>query len=135
MANIIAAGRIPRTDNIPHTYDLVKGVEVDPLDWLLPTAVHREELEEYGPSTLTADFVALILKDWRAGDDEHDDECRESTLRKNRGASGSRAAPSVFSPNFPRVIMACGDDYKVPFAELQPWLNAEGKAIVVTLPR
>jgi len=130
-------GPHPENFNHPRTFHLGRGVEVDPRDWFLPSAVKREDLGgNYGLyKTLTPAFVAMILEEWKPGGDEQDQECRDATLTQESWSVGIARGALVFSPNFPRVIMACGDDYKVPFAKLQPWLNAKGKAAVATLPR
>lgn len=130
-------GAHPENFSNLRTFDLVSGREVDPLDWLLPRAVKREDLGGGNGvyKTLTSEFVQMILKGWKAGGDAQDEECREATLTQDSWNAGIARGRLVFSPNFPRVIMACGDDYEVPIEELQPWLNDRGKAIVGTLPR
>ncbi len=127
-------GAHPTNANIPRTFDLVEGVEVDPLDWFLRAAVHSQDLGgDYGEyKTLTPALVALILNNSPA---RNDDECMEATRIQESWKVGVERGALVFSPDFPRVIMACGDDYKVPFHRLQPWLNKKGKAAVATLPR
>lgn len=127
-------GAHPEAGNTPLTFDLTSGAEVDPLDWFTPSAVHRDDLgKQYGIyKTLTPSFVAVILKDWK-GDDR--DECEDATRSEESWNVGITRGALVFSPSLPHVIAACIDEYKVPFAQLQPWLNAKGKVAVATLPR
>lgn len=125
----------PHPDNVfsPRTFDLELGIEVDPLDWFGPEAVHREDLG--GDSgiykTLTPAFIKVVL-DARNLDDS---DCDEAIKEQKSWSVGLKAGALVFSPNFPRVIMACGEDFDVPFARLQPWLNSQGKETMATLPR
>ena len=127
-------GPSPQTVNTPRTFDLAEGVAVDPLDWLDARAVHREELGgEYGVyKTLTPDFVAAILGGWQ---EREQPDCDEAMRSQRSWTAGIARGSLVFAPDFPRVIMACGESFEIPFAHLHPWLNAEGKAAIATLPR
>lgn len=126
-------GAHPDNVNAPRTFDLALGIEVDPLDWFGPKAVHREDLGgEYGIyKTLTPAFIKVVLN----GRNLDDSDCDEAIKEQESWSAGLRAGVLVFTPNFPRVIMACGEDFEVPFARLQPWLNGQGKAAIATLPR
>ena len=126
-------GAHPESVNTPRTFDLALGMEVDPLDWFGPKAVHREDLGgEYGIyKTLTPSFVKVVLN----GRNLDDFDCDQATKEQESWSVGIKAGALVFTPNFPRVIMACGEDFEVSFARLQPWLNGQGKAAIATLPR
>jgi hypothetical protein len=127
-------GAHPESSNTPLNFDLQTGAEVDPLDWFTAKAVHRENLKEYGIyKTLTEPFIKLILKGWKRGAD--DDECYDATSSQESWSVGITRGALVFSPNLPHAVAACIDDYRIPFARLQPWLNPKGKAMVATLPR
>ena len=39
----------------------------------------------------------------------------------------------AFTPDLPRIVMACGDELVVSFRDLQPFLNATGKREVAAL--
>lgn len=126
-------GAHPDGFSAPRTFDLVRGAEIDPLDWFGPKAVHREDLgsEDGIYKTLTAVFRAAILQGWKPDDAE----CDEALRRQESWHAGITRGVLVFSPDFPHAIASCSEDFKVPFARLQPWLNDQGKAAVATLPR
>ncbi len=126
-------GAHPNSDNAPRTFDLARGVEVDPLDWFGPQAVHREHYDgETGEAkTLTPAFRKAILLGWKADGAE----CRDAVSQQEFWRVGIARGALVFSPELPRVAMACGDDIKVPLARLRPWFNQEGRAIAALLPR
>lgn len=125
-------GPHPENINTPRTFDLLRGTEVDPLDWLGSGAVHREDFGGQGGvyKSLRPNFLAAMLKGWKGVDRD----CDEAMRSQASWSVGVDRGALIFSPNFPRVIMACGEDFKVSFARLQPWLNGTGKAAVATLP-
>lgn len=127
-------GLHPDTVNTPRTFDLAHGIEVDPLDWLGPKAVHRENLgsDEGVYKTLTPAFIAVLLRGWK---NRKLPECDEATRRQDSWSAGIARGALIFSPNFPHAMMVCSDDFKVPVARLERWLNDEGRAAVATLPR
>lgn len=126
-------GAHPNNSHTPRTFDLSSGTEVNPLDWFGPKAVHREIYEgETEPArTLTPAFIRFLLKGWKADSPDCDGVMDGADFWHVGIAKGAL----VFSPDLPRVVMACGEDIKMPFARLQPWLNPSGKAMVATLPR
>lgn len=126
-------GAHPEDFSFYRTFDLASGTEINPIDWFVPDAV---KVETYAGSadvsrTLKPAFVAMILE----GRKPEDADCDEPVRSQEWWNIGIDRGSLVFSPILPRVIMACGDDYKVPIAKLQPWLNDKGKAAVATLPR
>ena len=96
-----------------------------------PSAVKVETFAttEEPAKTLTEPFRAMILKGWKPEDPECGGAIREEEFW-NIGISRSGL---VFSPSLPRVIMACGEDFTIPFARLTPWLNATGQAAVASI--
>jgi hypothetical protein len=126
-------GAHPEDVSYYRTFDLASGTEINPVDWFLPTAI---KIETHAGSedltrTLKPHFVAMILEGWKP----EDADCDEPVRSQEWWNIGIDRGSLVFSPILPRVIMACGEEFKVPFARLQPWLNAKGKAAVATLPR
>lgn len=124
-------GAHPENYNRPRTFDLMAGAEVDPSDWLKPSAVTVTQFEQGDEpaKTLTEPFRAMILKGWKPDDPE----CRDAVASQEFWNIGISRAGLVFSPSLPRVVMACGEDFTIPFARLQPWLNAKGQAAVASL--
>lgn len=124
-------GAHPENVNLPRTFDLAAGVEVDPLDWFGAKAVRRENVGEGRIlKSLTPAFVAAMLRGWK----NEESECDQAMREQKYWSAGIERGSLVFSPQFPRVILSCSEDIKIPFARLQPWLNEKGKAAVATLP-
>lgn len=124
-------GAHPENYNRPRTFDLLAGAEVDPLDWFKPSAVKVETFEtsDEPAKTLTKPFRASILQGWKP----EDPECGAAIREEEFWNIGIGRAGLVFSPSLPRVIMACGEDFTIPFARLTPWLNAKGQAAVASI--
>jgi hypothetical protein len=125
-------GAHPESVDRRRTFDLARGIEVDPRDWLEPRAFHRENYDgEAGTAkTITPEFMAALLDGWKA----ENPDCDEIIRGWEWWGVGIERGALVFSPEFPRVTMACGEDIKMPFTRLGPWLNQEGKAARATLP-
>lgn len=126
-------GNHPNTTNMFRTFDLENGVEVDPRDWFGPSAVtvtHYQPGDEPA-KTLTKAFRAMILRGWKPDDPD----CKDAVAGQEFWNVGISRGAMIFSPDLPRVAMACSEEFKVPFLQLQPWLSAKGKAAVASLPR
>jgi hypothetical protein len=132
-SDYFCGGPHPESFSTARTFDLSRGIEVDPLDWFGLKAVHREDQGgQYGVyKTLTPAFRAAILKGWKG---ESDADCDDAMRSQEDWNVGIARGALVFSPQFPHVIAACTVDFKVPFARLQSWMNEQGKAAVATLP-
>ncbi len=117
----------------PRTFDLTQGIEVDPLDWLAPAAVEvrRYDGEVEVTKVMTGKFLAMMLKGYQADSPD----CEGVLAEREYWKAGIERGALRFVPDLPRVVLACHDEIRVPFARLQPWLNAKGKAAVATLPR
>jgi hypothetical protein len=131
--NDYCGGPHPESFITSRNFDLVRGIEIDPLDWFGPKAVHREDLGgTYGIyKTLTPAFRAMILKGWKG---EKDADCDDAMRNQEDWTVGIARGALVFTPQFAHVIMACTEDFKIPFARLRPWLNDQGNAALPTLP-
>jgi hypothetical protein len=126
-------GNHPNTSNRWRTFDLATGVEVNAHEWFKPSAVKvtRYAGDDEPVRTLTGDFRAAILAGWKPADRD----CQDAIAGQEFWNVGIVRGSMVFSPDLPRVMMACGEEFRVPFAKLQPWLNEAGQAAVATLPR
>ena len=126
-------GAHPDSSSISMLFDRASGAQLNPLDWFTQNAVSREDLgDEYGVyTTLKPELVAVILRDRKPDDPE----CYDATKEQESWDVGVDRGSLVFSPHLPHVISACGDDYRVPFIRLQPWLTETGKKMVAKLPR
>lgn len=67
------------------------------------------------------------------GDAMNPDDCVDA-LRENNGYQIRLSTHGfVFNPSFPHVAQACDEDIEIPYAQLMPFLTAEGKAAVSAL--
>lgn len=124
-------GAHPNTSVTFRTFDLERGAEVDPRDWLAPTAVHAEQVDQSSLKSLIPAFRRFLLAGYKAEGEDCDGVLADAeywTVGIGRGSM-------VFWPELPRVVMACSEEFKIEYDRLQPWLNPKGKAIVATLPR
>ena len=125
-------GAHPDSSNTPMVFDLTTGAEVDVFDWFNDKAIKREPVEGYEPLiSLRSPFRSIVLGGWKADDAECTDVVRTAEYWH---AELTRTG-FTFTPDLPHVAQACGEDFKVPFAKLQPWLNDKGKAATVALAR
>ena len=124
-------GAHPENYNRLRTFDLMAGTEVDPHDWFKPSAVKVESFAtaDEPAKTLTEPFRDEILKGWKP----EDPECAGAIREQEFWSIGISRTGLVFSPSLPRVIMACGEDFTVPFPKLTPWLNSTGQAAVASI--
>jgi hypothetical protein len=125
-------GAHPDDANIPRTFDLTTGAEVNVFDWFNDKAVKREPVEGYPPLiSLRPQFRSLVLGGWK-GDDA---ECSDAIRTDDYWHAEPTRTGFVFTPDLPHVAQACSEDFKVPLAKVQPWLNDKGRAAVAALAR
>ena len=106
------------------TFDRASGREIDLHDWLNERAVKRERFEGSAEETksLQPAFRDFLLAGW------HPDpaDCDETVRNEAFWTIGLTREGLVFSPDLPHVAQNCGDEFRVPFARLRPFLTAEG---------
>jgi hypothetical protein len=123
-------GAHPDSSNAPMVFDLTTGAEVEVFDWFSDKAVKREPVEGYPTLvTLQPQFRSLVLGRWKGSDADCDDAIRTQDYWH---AELTRTG-FTFTPDLPHVVQACGENFAVPFASLQPYLNDQGKAAIATL--
>ncbi len=122
-------GNHPNIENLSRTFDRASGREVNLHDWLSERAVNRTRYpgSEEDNITLTEPFRRLVVGPRRRGGDSDAAECREAILGTEYWGIGLTRTGLVFSPSLAHVIMACGEDFRVPFARLAPFLSAQGR--------
>ena len=107
-------------------FDLESGREVDLHDWFTEAAVRRERLEEVDDEIRT---VQPALRDFLlAGWSPEDPECDGVVSTAEFWNIGLTREALVFTPDLPRVVQACGDQFTIPFDRLGPFLTEEGAA-------
>ena len=119
-------GAHPDASNAYRTFDRATGREVDLHDWFNESAVKRERFAGSAEESksLQPAFRDVILAGW------HPDpaECDEAVRNEDFWTIGLSRDALVFAPDLPHVAQACGEEFRVPFARLRPYLTAEGAA-------
>jgi hypothetical protein len=115
------------------TFDRVSGRRIDLARWFTARGVVPGEAAA-AIHQITPALRALALKHYPFGKGE-DADCREAVAGEEYWdiALGRRGA--AFVPSLPHVVQACEDAAVVPFAELAPFLSAEGREGIVRLRR
>jgi hypothetical protein len=127
-------GAHPNNSNQPLLFDRRTGQVADLYTWFGTTNVAREKVEG-APETidsLTGKLFKLVLKlHPRTGD--KDEECGDAVETASSWALELRAEGIAFTPDLPRVVMACGDEVVLPWARLEPFLSPIGTREVAAL--
>jgi hypothetical protein len=126
-------GAHPNTDIRFRTFDLDLGVEIDPLDWLGPNAVSTEQFD--AASSIVKKLTPRFRRALLAGFKSDGEDCDGVLDDQEYWTVGIERDSLVFWPRLPRVVMACSEDFKLSFEQLQPWLNAKGKAAAAIIAR
>jgi hypothetical protein len=119
-------GAHPDSANTWRLFDLTTGGEVEILDWFNATAVKREHLEQVNEDIRTVEqpLRDAILTGWSP----EEPDCEELIRRTEFWNVGLARDEMMFSPSLPHVAQACGENFSMPFARLQPFLTPEGAA-------
>ena len=127
-------GAHPNNSNQSILFDRQSGRQVDVYTWFGSAAPKREQVD--GTSETidepTGKLFDLIMKlHPRTG--EKDKECGDAVATASSWALELKADGVSFTPELPRVVMACGDEVVLPWAKLRPFLNSVGKREVAAL--
>ncbi len=126
-------GAHPNTSNVATLFDRTSGAIVNLFDWFAPAAVRRTTYEE----GTTVDTLGPKLLRHVAGKipfaERREEDCRPSVESATTWDLALTEKGIAFTPNLPRVMMACGDTVVLSWAELSPYLNAAGKREVAAL--
>ena len=122
--NGTCGGPYPASSLTVFTYDAMTGEDIDTSQWI------RLEKGNFPPELLR--LIAGIEFAPRNGNSPEDEagvaECRAAWLDQDAGfVVWPAVAGLYFSPQFPHVIQACGDDVLVPFKRLEPFLSDAGR--------
>jgi hypothetical protein len=123
-------GAHPDSSNTPTLFDLTTGAEINVFDWFNDKAIERRPVEGYEPLiSLRPAFRSMVLGGWKADDAE----CTDAVRTDEYWHAEPTRTGFTFTPELPHVAEACGEDFKVPFAKLQPWFSEKGKAAIAAL--
>ncbi|MFL6747181.1 MAG: hypothetical protein ACJ8E6_00595, partial [Sphingomicrobium sp.] len=127
-------GAHPNNSNQPLLFDRRTGKITDLYSWFGNADINREKVEGYSETidSPTGKLFELIIKlHPRTGD--KDDECGDAVETASSWMLELRAEGIAFTPDLPRVVMACGDELVLPWAKLTPFLSATGKREVAAM--
>lgn len=127
-------GAHPNNSSQPILFDRQNGKPVDLYDWFGGASSIREKVEGYPETidTLTGKLFDLVLAlHPRASESEED--CGGAVKSASSWTLELKAEGIAFTPDLPRVVMACGDEVVVPWNKLTPFLNSTGKQEVASL--
>lgn len=118
-------GNHPNHGQRYRTFDLSSGRELDLHDWFNASAVKRQRWpgSEDETKTLQPALRTLILAGWRA-----EGECEGVVEGQEFWNIGLAREALIFAPDLAHVAQACGDEFRIPFARLRPFLTEEGAA-------
>ena len=127
-------GAHPNNSNVPTLFDRRTGAVVNLMDWMLPSMVYRKKVDGFEETldSLTGALSKFVVS--RHPRNALDDrECAEVIQTADTWSLELRRDGIAFTPDLPRVVMACGDELVVSFRDLQPFLNPIGKREVAAL--
>lgn len=124
-------GAHPDDARTPLLFDRQTGKRVDVLKWFNAKAIKREKFEGDPDfvETLQPAFRKTILTGWMP----KNPECRGPVSSQEFWTAELTRTGVVFAPDLAHVEEGCQEDFKVRFANLAPYLTAEGKKEVTAL--
>ena len=129
-------GAHPNNSNQPILLDRRTGNAANLYSWFRSAFSNREKVEGYSETidSLKAGLFELVIRTHpRTGD--KDKECGDAVETASSWTLELKAEGIAFTPDLPRVVMACGDEVVMPWAKLKPYLSAIGKKEVAALRR
>lgn len=127
-------GAHPNNSNQPILFDRITGNVTDLYTWLGSASSNREKVEGYSETidTLRGKLFDLVLKlHPRASESEED--CGGAVKTASSWTLELKGEGIGFTPDLPRVVMACGDEVVLPWSRLEPYLSPIGKQEVAAL--
>ena len=127
-------GAHPNNSNQPILFDRQSGGSVDLYTWLSNASSNREKVEGFSETidTLAGKLSDLVLK-LHPRASESEEECGGAIRTASSWSLELKKEGIAFTPDLPRVVMACGDEVVLPWAKLQPFLSPIGKREVAAL--
>lgn len=129
-------GAHPNNSNQPILFDRRNGKIADLYSWFGTAYSNRENVEGYSETidSLKAGLFELVIRTHpRTGD--KDKECGDAVETASSWTLELKAEGIAFTPDLPRVDMACGDEVVLPWGRLEPYLSPLGKKEVAALRR
>jgi hypothetical protein len=126
-------GAHPSNSRSAILFDRRTGAIANLVDWLAPTNIHREKVEGFEETldSLKGPLLAAVITAHPGSADN--DECAETIRSTTDWSLELKVDGIAFTPDLPRVVMACGDEVMLSWNALAPFLGAEGKREVAAL--
>lgn len=127
-------GAHPNNSNQPILFDRRNGRTVDLYSWIGSASSNRENVEGYSETidTLRGKLLGLVLVlHPRASESEED--CGGVVKTASSWTLELKGEGIGFTPDLPRVVMACGDEVILPWDKLAPFLSPSGEREVAAL--
>jgi hypothetical protein len=132
QSDSFCGGNHPNSFIVYRTFDRRTGAELDPLDWFDPRAVKRTSYPETGDKepipTLLPALRKAVMGAWK-----EEGECKGVVSEQEFWNLGLGRTGFVFTPSLPRVVMACGETFTIPYARLARFLTPAGAREVKAL--
>lgn len=115
-------------------FDRQTGAEVDPAGWLTRQALEFYQYEDpdgFYPKRPVAglgeELFVIMRRYWPL---DYDNECFDVIDGKGYGWDiGLGQGGMIFKPELPHAVTACIESVTVPWADLEPFLSEEGRAV------
>lgn len=128
-------GASPFTANWHVTFDRQTGRRIDLGLWFTSSAVPPPSDGEVRSTHLIGTRLRQIVLRYFPWDSQADSDCRDAVSSQEYWRMSVNHKGIAFAPDLARVVMACGATALVPFADLAPFLSAEGRAGILRLRR
>jgi len=115
-------GTHPNTWTVYRTFDRDTGRPIDLYDWI------GDPLGPDEARPLPTRLRDAVLASWPNDSDEGAQECRDVVASTDFWTLELARDGISFSPDLPRVVMACGDTVLLTWKDLDPYLDSEGRA-------
>ena len=127
-------GAHPNNSNQPILFDRQNGKTVDLYTWFGSASSNRQKVEGTPETidTLTGKLMDLVLK-LHPRASESEEECGGAVKTASSWTLELKREGISFTPDLPRVVMACGDEVVLPWSRLEPYLSPTGKQEVATV--
>ena len=127
-------GAHPNNSNQPILFDRRTGKVADLYSWFGSAFSNREKVEGYSETidSLKGKLFNQVIKLHPRTADK-DKECGDAVETASSWTLELKVDGIAFTPDLPRVVMACGDEVVLPWARLEPYLSPIGRREVAAL--
>lgn len=133
---VYCGGAHPSYWQIRRVFDRNTGDKVDPESWLNDAGLNRELVEAgkdtFVYTTLTQPLIDAVVA-YFPDANEGGVECAAIAAGTSRWQIGLQAEGLAFIPSVPHVYSPCAETVVLPWADAEPFLSVEGRAVMLSL--